>query len=72
MLLFRSEQHVDRWCRQWNRTRGGTLTLDQVWRLATEWYRDRLSPLWRPKTTAEAQKAFAEIGLVGDFWKLVS
>jgi hypothetical protein len=48
------------------------LTLDQVWRLATEWYRDRLSPLWRPKTTVEAQKAFAEIGLVGDFWKLAS
>jgi len=70
MLLFRSEQHVDRWCQQWNRPRGGTLTLNQGWRLAKEWYADRLSPKWRPKTTAEAQAALARIGLVGEFWRL--
>lgn len=70
MLLFRSEQHVDRWCSQWNRIRGGTLTLDQGWRLAKEWYGDRLSPAWRPKTVGEAETAFTKIGLVADFWKL--
>jgi hypothetical protein len=70
MLLFRSEQHVDRWCRQWNRPRGGLLTLEQVWRLATEWYGDRMNPEWTPKTAAEARNAFSAIGLVGDFWKL--
>jgi hypothetical protein len=70
MLLFRSEQHVDRWCAQWNRPRGGTLTLSQGWRLAKEWYADRLSPSWRPKTTAVAEATFARIGLVGEFWKL--
>jgi hypothetical protein len=70
MLLFRSEQHVDRWCRQWNRPRGGVLTLAQIWGLATEWYGNRLSPQWRPKTTAEARATFAALGLVSDFWKL--
>jgi hypothetical protein len=70
MLLFRSEQHVERWCAQWKRPRGGTLTLSQGWRLAREWYRDRLSPAWRPKTVPEAQAALASIGLVGKFWKL--
>ena len=70
MLLFRSEQHVERWCAQWKRPRGGTLTLPQGWRLAQEWYRDRLSPDWRPKTVPEAQTAFASIGLVGEFWRL--
>jgi hypothetical protein len=70
MLLFRSEQHVDRWCKQWNRPRGGTLTLSQGWRLAKEWYADRLSPQWRPKTVAEAEAAFKRIGLTGEFWKL--
>jgi len=70
MLLFRSEQHVDRWCAQWNRKRGGTLSLFQGWRLAQAWYGDRLSPDWRPKTKKEAQNAFAEIGLKGPFWKL--
>lgn len=70
MLLFRSEQHVDRWCEQWKRPRGGTLSLRQGWRLAKEWYGDRLSADWQPKSTAEAQAAFARIGLEGDFWKL--
>ena len=70
MLLFRSEQHVDRWCRQWNRPRGGTLSLEQGWRLAQLWYGDRLSPDWRPKSVAQAEAVFTEVGLVGEFWKL--
>jgi hypothetical protein len=70
MLLFRSEQHVDRWCAQWKRPRGGTLSLPQGWTLAQEWYVNRLRADWRPKTVGEAQAAFAGIGLVGEFWKL--
>jgi hypothetical protein len=70
MLLFRSEQHVDRWCQQWNRPRGGTLSLQQGWSLAQLWYGDRLAPDWRPKTVAEAESAFSQVGLVGEYWKL--
>ena len=70
MLLFRSEQHVARWCRQWKRRRGGILSLDQGWRLAQAWYGDRLSADWRPRTLDEAQALFAEIGLHGPFWRL--
>jgi hypothetical protein len=70
MLLFRSEQHVDRWCTQWGRERGGILTLAQGWELAKEWYADRLSANWRPKTVDEARAAFARIGLQGEFWRL--
>ena len=68
--MFRSEQHVDRWCRQWKRQRGGILSLDQGWRLSQAWYGDRLSPDWRPKTVDEAQALFAKIGLRGPFWRL--
>jgi hypothetical protein len=46
------------------------LTLDQGWRLAQEWYGDRLDPAWRPKTIGEAEATFVDIGLLGDFWKL--
>ena len=70
MLLFRSEQHIERWCKQWNRPRGGTLSLAQGWQLAQLWYRDRLDPQWRPKSAAEADSVFREVGLVGEFWKL--
>jgi len=70
MLLFWSEQHVDRWCQQWNRPRGGTPSLQQGWRLAQLWYGGRLSRNWRPKIASEAEAAFAEVGLVDEFWKL--
>lgn len=70
MLLFRSEQHIDRWCRQWRRPRGGTLTLAQGWKLAQLWYGDRMDPKWRPKSAVEAEMVFREVGLVGEFWKL--
>ena len=70
MLLFRSEQHVDRWCQQWGRPRGGTLSLQQGWKLAQLWYGDRLEPEWRAKSTSEAQELFAQVGLTADFWRL--
>jgi hypothetical protein len=70
MLLFRSEQHVDNWCRQWARPRGGTLPLQQGWKLAKLWYGNRLSADWQPMTSEQAQSVFAEVGLVGEFWKL--
>ncbi len=70
MLLFRSEQHVDRWCSQWNRDRGGTLSVEQGWKLAQLWYGDRLSAEWKPFDKDKAQKVFAEVGLTGEFWKL--
>ncbi len=70
MLLFQSEQHVDRWCAQWKRPRGGMITMAQGWKLAREWYGDRLRPEWRPKTLPESREALARIGLTGNFWKL--
>jgi hypothetical protein len=70
MLLFRSEQHIERWCRQWNRPRGGTFSLAQGWKLAQLWYGDRLDPQWRPKSAPEAESVFREVGLVGEFWEL--
>jgi hypothetical protein len=71
MLLFRSEEHVDRWCRQWGRPRGALLTLAQQWKLAKAWYSaDRRDPAWRRYTPAEAQAVFAGAGLSGDFWRV--
>jgi hypothetical protein len=70
MLLFRSEEHVDRWCRDSNLPRGAILTMEQGWGLAKAWYCDRLARDWKPKTEAETQGAFAELGLGGPFWNL--
>jgi hypothetical protein len=48
--------------------RGAVLTLEQTWTLAKRWYDDRLDPDWRRPTADEAARAFASVGLVGDFW----
>lgn len=71
MLLFRSEEHVDRWCRLWNQPRGEIITIEQVWGLARGWYSgDPRNPDWRRKTLDEAQAYFAELGLTAPFWQL--
>ena len=71
MLLFISEEHVDRWCRDWKLARGGTLTLEQGWQLARGWYgADRREPGWRRPALEEAEALLAKIGLEGPFWSL--
>ncbi len=70
MLLFRSEEHVDRWRKEWKQPSGAILSLGQGWKLAKAWYSDRLDPDWRPKTNEEAQAVFSELGLRGPFWRM--
>ncbi len=71
MLLFRSEEHVDNWCRQWSQPRGATLTLQQGWSLAHAWYSpDRREHDWRRFTADEAMSLFASLGLTSPFWSL--
>jgi hypothetical protein len=71
MLLFRSEEHLDRWCESWRFERGGVLSLETAWRLARAWYEsDRRQPEWRRRTLDETEKLFAELGLTGAFWNL--
>ena len=71
MLFFRSEEHIDRWCRTWKVARGGILNLEQGWRLALAWYGpDRRDAAWRWKNVAEVEALFADIGLTSGFWSL--
>ena len=70
MLLFRDEEHVDRWCEAWDITRGATITAEQAWRLAYGWYKDKLKPQWRRHTVDEAEALLSSIGLTGAFWNL--
>jgi len=70
MLLFRSEEMVNLWCRNWNLPRGAILSPATCWALAREWYRDRRDPKWRRRTVDEAHALFNQLGLTGDFWKL--
>lgn len=70
MLIFRSEEHVDRWCEARDLPRGGVLTPEQGWRLAQAWYEDKLRPDWRRHTPEETEALLGRLGLTGDFWRL--
>jgi hypothetical protein len=71
MLLFRSEEHITNWCRQWKFEHGATLNLYTAWRLAHAWYvDDRREHSWRRKTLEEIEALFAELGLTTPFWIL--
>ncbi len=71
MLLFRSEEHVGRWCADWNLPRGASLSPELCWRLSQEWFGpDRRAPVWRRRTVEEAQALFDSLGLVSPFWQL--
>lgn len=71
MLIFRSEEHIDRWCQQWKLAPGAQLSLDQAWRLAQSWYGpDRRERDWRRKTVDETEAVLANLKLTTPFWNL--
>jgi hypothetical protein len=68
MLLFRSEETVDRWCEAHRVPPRPLLNLSQLWQLAVVWYENRLTPESRRPTPDEMVSIFASIGLTGPFW----
>jgi len=50
--------------------RGATATLEQVWRLATPWYADRLDYEWTPRKPEAMTELFDGAGLTGEFWRV--
>ena len=70
MRLLRDEEHLERWLVKDDLPRGETLALDSLWRLAREWYSDRMDPHWRRRTPEEAEAVFRDVGLTGEFWRL--
>ena len=70
MLLFRAEEHIDRWCTQWSQPSGATLTVDQAWQLAHAWYRHKMDPGWRRATLEETEALLGSLRLTGPFWNL--
>ena len=68
MLLFRSEETVNRWCVAHNMPRRPLVSLDQLWHLAVHWYANRITVESRRPAAAEMVSIFASIGLTGPFW----
>jgi hypothetical protein len=69
MLLFRSEEHVERWCAAHQVPKRPLVTLAQLWELAVAWYASRLTPEARRPVGAEIRAIFDRIGLTDPFWR---
>ena len=68
MLLFRSEENVDRWCELKGIPKRPLINLDQLWFLAVKWYGNRLTEESRRPAADEMVEIFGQIGLTGPFW----
>lgn len=68
MLFFRSEDRVREWCGQRGYPLRPTVTISQLWTLATTWYSTRLQAQSRRPQPDEMRVIFAGLGLAGDFW----
>ena len=68
MLFFRSEGHVQQWCRLQGYTQRPIVRIDQLWILAKTWYGTRLQPDSRRPQPNEVRAIFASCGLKDPFW----
>lgn len=68
MLLFRSEEWVDKWCKRHNFKRGEMLSLHQVWELSKLWYGNRMSLEYHGRSMEQVAEIFKQAGLKSKFW----
>jgi hypothetical protein len=68
MLLFRSEEWIDKWCKRNNLERGEVLSVPQAWELSKLWYQDRLSVDYHGRSIEQIAEIFRQAGLTSAFW----
>jgi hypothetical protein len=68
MLLFRSEENVQRWCQARGLPVRPLISLNQLWYLAVTWYGNRLTVESRRPGPDEMVSIFRQTGLEGPFW----
>ena len=68
MLIFRSEDHGERWLA--GRAPGATISIAKLSELSNAWWGNRLAPDWQPRARAESQAILDRLGLTGPFWNL--
>lgn len=69
MLLFRSEEEIDRWCAAAGEPRGEVVPLQQLWEISLTWYGTRMNPDFRGRAVEQAVEVFNQAGLISDFWR---
>jgi hypothetical protein len=67
---FADEAEIDPWCTRHRMERGAVLTMDALWRFASDWYGAYLRGPWRKRSADEVRALFAAHGFTGKFWAI--
>jgi hypothetical protein len=68
ILLFRSEEMINQWCKNNQLTRGEVLSVSETWKLSKLWYHNHMSEEYHGRTAEQAAAIFRQIGLTSSFW----
>ena len=71
MLAFRSEGDVKAWLERTGHPFGAMTDFATMWAIVQPWYADRMDVGWRGLSAEAGQGIFDELGLTGDWWRLV-
>ena len=70
MLVFETEDHIDKWCSRHNMPKGDIKRLDELQPFAAEWYGKYLDVNWKKWTVSEACELMDRHGFSGPTWTL--
>ena len=70
MLVFETEDHIDKWCYRHNVPKGDIKRLDELYPFAAEWYGKYLDVNWKKWTVLEARELMDRHGFSGPSWAL--
>jgi hypothetical protein len=70
MLLFQSEEWIEKWCKRNDLERGEILTIEQVWELSKLWYHNRLSVDFHGRNIEQVAEIFKQSRLTSEFWNV--
>ena len=68
MLLFQSEEWIDKWCKRNKLESGEVLTINKVWELSKLWYHNRLSLDYHGRNIEQVKEIFEQTRLTSSFW----
>lgn len=68
--LFCDGEHAERYVAEQTRGEGQLVEAERMWRLALDWYGDRLDPGYTPQVPSRRQELLDAAGLSGPFWAL--
>lgn len=70
MLLFDSEEEINRWCERHDIDKGDVQPIQKIFEFAKVWYGNHLSPEWVKWTTEEAKEIFERFDLSHPVWDI--